>query len=167
MVQFTMFKVSIKHQIVVSFRGASPPWPPDQGRCPWTPIKVRAPRSIITLPPTGFYLKYHPGNLVAPTRSITNIIWTYGSRSPRHQHQIRRSLPTRKYDVILYSLSPLKRCCLLPKLRQAELAWLRLQHHLLERSYMPFQCLQLVPVLTTHPCALPCLVSGCATEHAA
>jgi len=45
----------------------------------------------------------------------------------------------------------LKRCCLLPKLRQAKLALLRLQHHLLERSYRPFQCLQLVPVLTTHP----------------
>jgi len=87
--------------------------------------------------------------------SITHIrpIWTYGSRSPRYQHQ----MPISKYDVILYSLSPLKRCCLLPKLRQAELALLRLQHHRLERSYRPFQCLQLVPVLTTHPCALLCL----------
>jgi len=37
---------------------------------------------------------------------------------------------------------------------QAELAFLRLQHHLLERSYRPFQCLQLVSVLTTHLCAL-------------
>jgi len=45
------------------------------------------------------------------------------------QHRIRRSLPIRKY-VILYRLSPLKQCCLLPKLRQAELALLRLQHHL-------------------------------------
>jgi len=68
----------------------------------------------------GYY--HHWRNLLAPTTSITNIIWTNGSRSPRHQHQIRRSLPIRKYDVILVRLSPLKRCCLLPKLRQASAA---------------------------------------------
>jgi len=32
-----------------------------------------------------------------------------------------------------------------------------MQHHLLERSYRPLECLQSVPFLTTHPCALPCL----------
>jgi len=39
----------------------------------------------------------------------------YSSRSPRHQHQIRRSLQIGKHGVI--RLSPLMRCCLLPKLR--------------------------------------------------
>jgi len=98
---------------------------------------------------------------VAPTTSITNIIWTL-------DNDILRSitkkpppdslmLPIRKHGLILYRLSALKLCCLLPKLRLAELASLRLQHHLLERLCRPFQCLQLVPVLTTHPYALPCL----------
>jgi len=42
---------------VFSFRGASPPWPPDQGLCPWTPLGAPPPdpRYRLALPrsPSG------------------------------------------------------------------------------------------------------------------
>ena len=48
--------------------------------------------------------------------SHTVTMWTYGSRSPCHQHQMHRLLPIRKYGVVLCRLSPLK-----PKLSRARL----------------------------------------------
>jgi len=46
-VQFSLFELSLKLKNVVSFRGASPIWLPDQGRCPWTPLGALPPDPLM------------------------------------------------------------------------------------------------------------------------